>query len=288
MRSQWQCLLQNVGHWQGSFAHLSASGEIENDVRSLTILETQDNNQQMHQEVHLFYSELPEPLRQDDYILELNYSSLGKNTVLFADGAFSQGSLQRSPIDKFGAELGLINRDRQRRLRIVQLFEPGGKLGKFTLIRERLAGTDNPENPKLTIAQLLGEWRGTATTIYPDMHIETHPTVNTWRQDGDRLTLTSSISANQTATITAQIQGDRIIYNSPAASSNGNDGAEIQTLLLPDGAAATCPVQIKPGKPIRLIASWLITADRQQRMIRSYDAIGGWSSLTLVDEQKQV
>jgi hypothetical protein len=71
MRSQWQCLLQNLGHWQGSFTYLSRSGEIEKDVRSLTILEGQDNNQKMHQEVHLFYSELPEPLRQDDYKLEL-------------------------------------------------------------------------------------------------------------------------------------------------------------------------------------------------------------------------
>jgi hypothetical protein len=195
--------------------------------------------------------------------------------------------LQLSPIDTFGAELGLINADRQRRLRIVQLFEPGGKLDRFTLIREKLADSNNPENPNLTIAQLLGEWRGEATTIYPDWRIETHPTTNIWQQEGDRLALTSSISANQTASIAAQLQGDRIIYNSPTATTNGNDGAEIQTLLLPDGASVTCPIQIKTGKPLRLIVSWLITPDRQQRLIRSYDAMGGWSGLTLVDEQKQ-
>ncbi|AFY71704.1 hypothetical protein Pse7367_3468 [Thalassoporum mexicanum PCC 7367] len=286
MRSQWDCLLQNLGHWQGSFAYLLPTGEMQKDVRSLTTLEGQDNHKKVHQEVHLFQSELPAPLRQPDRKIELDYTSLGRNTVFFEDGAFSQGSLQLAPFTTFGAELGLINADRQRRMRIVQLFEPGGNLSSFTFIREQLAGSNHPENPKLTIAQLLGEWRGTATIIYPDMHVETHPTVNHWTQEGDRLLLTSSINQALTAKITAQIQGDRLVYESSSSSSDQANYPQIQTLLLPDGASATCPTQIKAGQPLRLAVSWLITPDRQQRMIRSYDPQGGWSSLTLVDELK--
>jgi hypothetical protein len=284
MRSQWDCLLQNLGHWQGSFTYLSPAGEVQKDVRSLTTLEGQNNNQKVHQEVHLFHSELPEPLRQSDRKIEVDYTSLGRNTVFFEDGAFSQGALQLGPFSTFGAELGLINPDRQRRMRIVQLFEPSGKLGSFTFIREQLAGSNNPENPKLTIDQLLGEWRGEATTIHADMHVETHATVNTWQQGRDRLMLTSSINDHQTATIEARIVGDRLVYGCPALVS---DAAVSQTLLLPDGASATCPLQVKVGKPLRLAVSWLINRDRQQRLIRSYDAMGGWLSLTLVHEQRQ-
>jgi hypothetical protein len=62
--------------------------------------------------------------------------------------------------------LGLIEGD--RRLRLVQLFNKDSQLAQLTLIREKLADTEAPERPPLTLEQLLGEWQGEAVTIYPD------------------------------------------------------------------------------------------------------------------------
>ncbi|NJM69861.1 MAG: DUF3598 family protein [Scytonema sp. RU_4_4] len=33
MKSQWDCVLQNLGEWQGSFTHVSPQGELVEDNR---------------------------------------------------------------------------------------------------------------------------------------------------------------------------------------------------------------------------------------------------------------
>ena len=132
MRSQWECLLQNLGEWQGSFTRFSLQGEVLEDTPTVVSFEGLNNNQTMRQIVRRFPANQP----QNEKILE--YSSLGRGILLFENGAFSQGSIQLAPFSEFGAELGLIDGD--RRLRLVQLFDPNGQLDRITLIREKLAG----------------------------------------------------------------------------------------------------------------------------------------------------
>lgn len=62
----------------------------------------------------------------------------------------------------------------------------------------------------------------------------------------------------------------------------------VQILLLPDGASCNCPLQIRPENPFVLELGWLLEPTRRQRLIRSYNAKGQWTSLTLVCEQKQI
>jgi hypothetical protein len=57
-------------------------------------------------------------------------------------------------------------------------------------------------------------------------------------------------------------------------------------LLLPDGASATCPLTLTPRQSFFLEVGWLITPTQRQRLIRRYNAQGGWESLTLVTETK--
>jgi Domain of unknown function (DUF3598) len=72
------------------------------------------------------------------------------------------------------------------------------------------------------------------------------------------------------------------------------EGQVYQTLLLPDRASATCPLQIAEGKPFFLEVGWLRPlADvstnspiSRQRLIRRYNESGEWVSLTWVTEQK--
>lgn len=275
MLSQWECLLQNLGEWQGSFTRFSPQGEQLKDTPTVVSLEGLNDNQTIRQIVR----RLPPGEAVDEKVLE--YSSLGRNTLFFENGAFSQGSIQWAPFSEFGAELGLI--EGTRRLRLVQLFSKDSQLAQLTLIRERLAGTNAPKRPPLTVEQLLGEWEGEAVTIYPDWRSpDTCPTrLKLHRDDTNRLVqqLTFGTGASvRTISSRAKINGSSLHFDESPLPT--------QVLLLPDGASSTCPLQVKPGHFFVLEVGWLLQPDQRQRMVRSYSDKGEWISLTLVREQR--
>jgi hypothetical protein len=275
MPSQWECLLKNLGEWHGSFTRLSPQGQLLEDTPTVVSFEGSNDNQTMRQIVR----RLPTDAPVNEKVLE--YSSLGKGVKFFDNGAFSQGSLQWGPFSEFGAELGLIAGD--RRLRLVQLFDKEAKLEKITLIREKLAGTDTPERPPLTVEQLLGEWQGEAVTLYPDLRSpDTYPTqLQLQRQDSDTLTQTLTFGTGDSArTITSSGRIDGSILHFEQGS------LPVQVLLLPDGASSNCPLQLKPRHSLVLEVGWLLEPDLRQRMVRRYSEQGEWVSLTLVTERK--
>lgn len=276
MRSQWECLLQNVGVWQGSFTRLSPSGELESDTPSVVSLEGFHNNQTIRQIIRL---------REDEKVLE--YSSLGKSTLFFENGEFSQGSIQLAPFAEFGAEFGFIQQN--RRLRLVQIFNKNGDLNQLTLIREHLSGSEAPQRPTLTIDDLLGQWRGEAITIYPDWQKSNSfaSTLQLKLDDAGRLiqSLTFGDVSRQAAThlrtitSTATIKGSIIHFDQDPLR-------QVQVLLLPDGASANSPLKVQLRQPFILEAGWLVEPNLRQRMIRSYSDKGEWVSLTLVTERR--
>lgn len=269
--SQWENLLKNLGVWQGSFTRLAADGTLLNDQPSCVSLEPlpPDGIRQTIQ----FFSETTGEKTQEKV---LEFSTLGRGVLFFEDGAFSQGSLQFSPIAEFGAELGFIYGD--RRLRLVELFDREGQLSQFSLIREHRQHTPAKERPALTVEQLVGEWQGTAVTFYPDWRTpDTFATKLTIGVTGDRLQQTLSTPQIQLAS-TGAIEGSILRF------SEGN--LPVQVLLLPDGASANTPLTIPRGRPFFLEAGWLINPNLRVRMIRSYDDRGGWVSLTLVTERR--
>ncbi len=266
-RSQWQCLLENLGEWQGSFTRLSPQGELLEDTPTVVSFTALNDNQTMRQIVR----RLPPNQPVDEKVLE--YSSLGRGILFFDNGAFSQGSIQLAPFAEFGAELGLIWGD--RRLRLVQLFN-NGQLDRLTLIREQLAGTTTPERPQLTVDDLVGQWQGEAVTIYPDWRSpDTYTTKLTIERIGDHLVQQLSF-LGRNITSEASIQGSILYFDS-----------NTQILLLPDGASATSPLQVKGGRAFFLELGWLVTPQKRQRLIRAYSERGEWISLTLVTEQRQ-
>ncbi|PZV19498.1 MAG: hypothetical protein DCF20_00335 [Pseudanabaena sp.] len=276
MRSQWECLLQNLGCWQGSFTRLSAKGEILEDIPSETSLELNSGNQTVRQVVRRFYDGQPQ-----DLVLE--YRSLNKSTTFFENGAFSQGALQFAPYTEFGAELGLIHGD--CRLRLVLIYDKASQLDRITFIREHLPNNTTPTRPDLTLSDLLGKWEGEAITIAADwLEPEVMSTVTEWKQEGDRVIMSLQI---QTPIGTKTIASSaRLDPQNPQILNFEQDTLSIQTLFLPDGASVTCPVEIATGQPFRIALSWLIEPRQHQRMIRSYDRKGGWTDLTLVTERK--
>lgn len=270
--SQWANLLQNLGAWQGSFTRLSPQGEIKQDIPTLVTLEGVNDHQTVRQTIQHFSEATGEVVQEK----VLEYSSLNRSVLFFENGAFSQGSIQFGPFSEFGAELGFINGD--RRLRLVQLFNTDSHLSGLTLIREHRLHTEAAERPPLTLEMLLGEWQGEAVTLYPDWrNAETYPTALSIKMSGDRLSQCLTTPGLK-FTSTARIDGSILQFD--------QGGYPVQVLLLADGASSTTPVTIPKGHPFFLEAGWLIDANLRQRLIRSYDAQGGWSSLTLVTERK--
>jgi Domain of unknown function (DUF3598) len=279
--SQWQNLLQNLGVWAGSFTRLSPQADLIEDTPTRVTFASFEQDQAVRQTLE-FFSKTGEVTQTK----VLEYRSLNRSVLFFENGAFSLGSLQFAPFTEFGAELGFIQNTNGNspgipgncRLRLVQLFDTHGQFTSITLIREHRQHTLHTERPPLTIDQLIGDWQGQAITLYPDWR---SPKITTTTlsigQEGDRL-WQRLITPEIDLASTAAIEGSILRFD------QGSD--PIQVLLLPGGASSNTPMSIPRGKPFFLEAGWLIEPALRQRMIRSYDEKGAWTSLTLVTERK--
>ncbi|MDX1976924.1 MAG: DUF3598 family protein [Pseudanabaenaceae cyanobacterium bins.68] len=268
-RSPWECLLLNQGNWQGSFCQLSATGELLEKTKSETRLEAINQEQTMRQTVRLFY----------DYGLKervLEYSSLARSVLFLPDGSFSQGSTQFSPVGEFGAELGLINPERRRRLRAVPIYQQA-ELQKITLIPEFLA--ENTEFERLDLELLLGKWAGHTITQFADWRspITTTSMLELERLDSNRL--------RQKLTLIEQ-ENTKVIESIAAIALHGLEFENTRVLFLVDGGTLACPRQIKTQTAFSLELGWLWSLGHRQRLRRNYDQTGAWISLSLTTETK--
>ncbi|MGI0495334.1 DUF3598 family protein [Alkalinema pantanalense CENA528] len=268
MKSQWECFLENLGEWQGSFDRFLISGELLEAVPSHLVLE-EIEPQKARLTLKRDSPKYPAPLVQE-------YSSFNRGLLFFENGAFSQGSLQFSPIAQFGGEFGFVHRD--RRLRMVQLFESDNQLKNIILIREQRVGSQAPEQPALQVDDLVGTWEGHAIALTPEWQTTTfHSTLTIERLSPDRLQQTLTF-ANHTLTSTAVIAGSTLHFA---------DGAQpYQITLFPDAASATFPIVPQPGQAFFLEAGWMPEPGLRLRLIRRYDASGAWVNATLVTERK--
>ncbi len=269
MKSQWQCFLQNLGVWEGSFTNFSPQGTLLNDTPSCLSLEGLNNSQK----VRLTLSRSGQ-----DIIREFN--SVGGGLLFFENGSFSEGLIQLGPFSEFGGELAFVHEN--RRLRLVQLFDNTGQLKELILIREHLAGTPAAERPTLQINDLLGEWQGHALTIYPDLRSpDTYSTTFKLQLDDAGRLIQSTSFSDRTITSTATIKGPIVLFDQDPQK-------QVQVLFLPDGASATSPLKVQLRQPFFLETGWLIQPNLRQRMIRKYNEKGEWVSLTLVTEERKL
>jgi Domain of unknown function (DUF3598) len=279
MKKQWDCVLQNLGEWEGSFTHLSPQGELIDDIPSVISLTGMNDNQSIHLVLRRYYPTAPGSSELKPQELAFDFSAPSAGALFFETGAFSEGSPYFSTGILFGAEFGFIESD--RRMRLIQQFDSSGsQLYKLTLVRERRVGTTAPERPLLALNDFLGEWEGEAVTLY----LDGRPSVTNKtgfkcdRQSETQLLLSSGKETDCPIKITEDSK--QLCLNFEQNSQ------QYQILLLPDGAASTCPTKIIPGHPLFMEVSWLIQPSLRQRMIRTYDNKGKWDSLTLITERR--
>lgn len=297
--SQWERLLLHLGDWRGSFTQMDASLRVLSDRPSQVVLEGREHNRVIRQTVRFFPGATPGSIPSAASAVAamasaesgeavapsvvLEYRSLNRGMLLCETGAFSQGSLQFSPLGDFGAEFGFIAGVPSdagidpRRLRLVLQFRStamGHTLSELTLMRETQAGTVADESPPLSVESLLGTWEGTATSIEPDWYeppaISTHLHL-AHQGDGLQQTLSSpGFSKQSTGRITA----------------TGIEFEGVQVILLPGGASCTVPTLIPRQKPFFIELGWLLAPNLRHRLMRTYDAQGSWTGLTLIQEQR--
>jgi hypothetical protein len=288
MKSQWDCVLENLGEWHGSFTQFDPDGIELEDIPSIIRLEGINQNQAIHLVLTRLYGGDRQP-----HAMVVDFSTPGAGAIFFETGAFSEGPLQFSPF-RFGAEFCLIGADiygaeASRRLRLVQMYDSDGNLRGLTLIRERRAGTNAPERDAVTMADILGKWQGTAVQCTPEAaniicltsQFELSQTTATdWVQHRRLAGETLMIEAIVPITVppTAPKQLPRFLFE--------QEGQSYQTWLLPDGAFTTCPRWIQPGQPFFLEMGWHLHPQQQQRLIRRYDAKGQWLDCLWVIETR--
>jgi hypothetical protein len=264
VKSQWECFLENLGVWQGSFTSLSAEGQILGDQPTRVTIQTLGDRTS----VRLTVEYLTTPERN----LNLEFSTLNRAILFFESGAFSQGSMQATRFGEFGAEQGL--RCQERRLRSVLRWH-NGDFQSLVLIREGLPNTAQPERPTLQLSDLEGVWQGQAETRYPDGR---SPEVQSTQLSVTRQAETVQYRlqwGEQERSATARLEDDSRL-----------EFEQSRLLLLPDGASLRFPLILPQRQPFQLEMGWLLAVGERQRLIRSYDASGAWTSVTLVTEQR--
>jgi Domain of unknown function (DUF3598) len=277
MKSQWDCVLENLGEWVGSFTTVTPQGELIEDIPSIINLAGIRDNQAIHLVLNRFY---PLPNSTERYAKEVVWdfsTPPGIGALYFETGAFSSGALTVYIGVKTIAEFSLRAGD--RRFRMIQTFDVSQQLDRVTFVREHLQGSATPELPHLEIADLVGRWAGTATTLYADdrpaIETETHSTFSV-SETGYQL-------IEQDLPIDLTVDPD-----TPAARlwqfTNSSDGQSYQLLLLPDRGYAITPTKIKQGHGFNLEIGWIHQTNQRQRLVRRYNSSGKWESATLFVE----
>lgn len=271
MASQWDNFLLNRGEWRGSFTNLSPDGAQVDSTASILILEPAEDDRLVRFHLRRYgaggYDS--QPTRE----VRTDYRTLGRQVVFFDSGSFSKGSLQLAPNTASGAEFGFILGD--RRFRLVQLFTDQGAFDGHVLIREFRAGSAAQERPPLRPEQLLGTWRGQASTVtadWPvaeDLAVEIH--IQRQAIDGEDHLVMQTVIGAESIRIGGRLGDDRIAV----------DGV-IPSLWqwLPDAGYSIVPLQVSHRQAFSVEAGWMPAPDRLERLIRRYDASGAWQSST--------
>lgn len=268
MPNQWDNLFKNAGTWKGSFTQLSPDGTELSDVPSCLTLERTSAASARFQVTRYPAGQPPQETKSE-------FASINQSSLFCQDGSFTKGSTQWSPVAKFGTEFGLTLPD--ARFRLVQLFEPGGQLSTLVLIRETREGQPEIVRPRLSVADLLGTWRGQAIVYRTDWSVSppmaTELTVSQLSSDSILQTWRTASATGQSK---ARLDGSRLMFEQTG----------YQLLFLPNGGSSLCPQTIQRQTAFRCEIGWLIEPTTRLRLTREYQADGSWGQQTWIKEEK--
>jgi hypothetical protein len=277
MKSQWECVLENIGEWVGSFTTVTPTGELIEDIPSIITLEGIRDNQAIHLVLKRFY---PLPNSTERYPKEVVWdfsTPPGVGAIYFETGAFSSGVIAVSSGVKSIFEFSLVAGD--RRFRMIQMFDLNQQLDRLTYVREYRQGTNLAERPQLIIADLLGKWQGRSIALYADDRSSSTMDIDSTFTISD----TGYQLISDGSSIGLKVANDNLTANL-LQFTDERDRQSYQMLLLPDGGYAIIPTQIGLGQPFHLEIGWIHQPGKRQRLVRQYDSTGKWQSVTFITE----
>ena len=287
MMSQWQCIQQNVGTWQGSFTQFSPAGEQVKDTPSiLTLAETKSG------EMQLTLERTPEG--KPPNVVTQKFSSPGPAPYIyfFETGAFSQGSAQWAAFRQFGAEMSIKVGDRRVRFVIMYTGTTNGtsELAYVTLIRETQSGETSFSEPDLKIEQLIASFTGDANILHADMSSPMTVGHSRWYAEttGDGMVLNSGEYGARNSSFVQELSlaAEQPLERSHAQKVIPLEGdLAYQLMLLPNGAYCLLPQTIEKAVAFRIEVGWLRQDGERSRLIRYYNEQGVWTSTTLVEDR---
>jgi Domain of unknown function (DUF3598) len=278
MRSQWDCVLENLGVWVGSFTVFSPQGEEVEDIPSLISLVGTGGNKAIELVLNRFYPVVGSSELESKSVA-MNFSAPDPGAVFFDTGAFSSGQVSVNLGIRSIGEFCLVGID--RRCRLVQVYDSALQLERVTLIREQRQGTNAPERPLLDVSDLIGIWSSSEVS---------------GSLDGRNVTSVPKKTESIFVTTDRGYQWDDVLISVTASSDWAKptlrerllqferDYQSYQMLLLPDSAYSICPTQIVPGYPFYLEMGWLLSPGLRHRLIRRYDSTGKWDSTSFIVE----
>jgi hypothetical protein len=289
-KSQWACIRQNIGIWQGSFTQFSPEGEQLKDTPSVLTLKESEPDKKMQ----LVLERSPQDSPSE--ITEREFCAPGPAPYIyfFESGAFAQGSAQWASFGQFGAEMSIKVGDRRVRFVIMydSTYEGTSTVKYITLIRETQTGGTPFSEPMLTIGQLIGEWIGNAEVL--------HATMSPMSQGDSHWQLSDGLALSCQEQFDETVQKIALQKNTQAEKRiflQEEDGVSYQFMGLPNGAYCLIPQIILKDRVFRLEVGWLRGAQvssgerfarsqlRRSRLIRYYDKQGIWTDSALIEDR---
>ncbi len=280
MKSQWDCIRQNVGTWYGSFTQFSADGEQVKDTPSVLMLEETELDKKMQLTLERT------PSGESTNTVRQTFSAPGPAPYVyfFESGAFSQGASQWSAFKQFGVEMSIKAGD--RRVRFVVMYESTAegtsRLDYVTLIRETREQDGQFEEPALWARSLFGQWKGKAEVLHAAMNPLSESN-SEWQFEDSMLTSRERFDESEQS---VSLSGEAA--NLAAAGPVTLQGAlPYQLMPLPNGTYCLTPQTIGKGEAFRVEVGWLRKEGARSRLIRYYNAQGVWTHTALIEDRRQ-
>ncbi len=289
MKSQWDCIRQNVGVWHGSFTQFSAEGKRVKDTPSVLRLEETELNEKMQLTLERM------PAGESPNTVQRTFSAPGPAPYVyfFESGAFSQGASQWRPFSQFGAEMSIKVGD--RRVRFVVMYESTAEgtsqIDYVTLIREAQEKGVQFEQPDLSVRSLLGRWIGKVEVLHAAMTPLSEGD-SQWQFENSKLASDEQFGELKQSVCLSGEETD-LTVDGPVVLQGA---LPYRLMPLPNGAYCLTPQTIRKGEAFRVEVGWLWGAGRcsdgsdgdglRSRLIRYYDAQGVWTHTALIEDKR--
>ena len=275
MKSQWDCIRQNVGTWYGSFTQFSAEGERVKDTPSVLTLEETEPGEKMQLTLERT------PPGESTNTVRRTFAAPGPAPYVyfFESGAFSQGASQWRVFSQFGVEMSIKAGD--RRVRFVVMYASTAKstseLDYVTLIRETWQKDGPFDESALEVRSLLGQWKGKVEVLHAAMDPLSEGD-SEWQFEDSMLTMRERFDqSEQSISLSGEAADGPVLLS----------GALLYQLMpLPNGAYCLAPQMISQGEAFRVEVGWLREEGKRLRLIRYYDAQGVWTHTALIEDQR--